>query len=76
MCLSHTDLVLGFLAKGLLALKLLLGRDVHRPEAFYLRQVLLQCVVWVYGLVCGSSITSGIVQDRLLASWVLLQAIR
>lgn len=72
MFLSHTNLILSLLAKRLLVLKLLLGRGVHRPEGFYLRHVLLQRVVWVDWLVHGGCVTSRILQDNLLASWVLL----
>ena len=72
MRFGHTNLVLRLLAKRLFALKLLLGHGVHGPEGSYLRHVLLQRVVWVYGFVRGGSVMSRILQDDLLASWVLL----
>ena len=72
MSLGDTNLILCLPAKRLFALKLLSGRYVHKSKALLLRQVLFQRVVWMYWLVCCSSVTSRILQDDLFASRVLL----
>jgi hypothetical protein len=72
LCLGDTSLILGFLAKQLLALELVFVRCIHRAEALLLWKVLFQRVFWVYGFVCSGSVASRILQDDPLASWVLL----
>ena len=76
MRLGDTNIIPGLLAKRLVVLELFFSREAHGPEALFLWQVLFQRVLWVYGLVYGGSVASGILEDNLLAPWVLLYTLQ